>query len=123
MFDALQRRPCPNFCLSRATRVINAFGAGVAGADAVTMALLAISALLWEGKPMADTIDTIVMLLQLTVFIGEPFVEVNPESYEETLSVQSPPFVHRTGIFLMRILRSPIGDNDTNSNTWKRYTP
>lgn len=45
--------------------------AGLVGVDAICMALLAISASWWEGKPAAGRVDTAVMLLQLFALCGE----------------------------------------------------
>lgn len=51
--------------------MIDAFGVGVAVADAVSMALLATSALAWEETSEAEAVDTVVMVLQLAAFWGK----------------------------------------------------
>lgn len=51
--------------------MINAVGACIAGADAVSMAVLAAAALAWEGTENAERADTAVMVIQLMVLAGE----------------------------------------------------
>lgn len=74
-------------CCCPAVRIINLFGAGVAGADAVCMALMAISALAWQGTSRATTATSVVMLLQFSVFCGEWLEEVNSEVCVHACSV------------------------------------
>lgn len=51
-------------------RMINAVGACVAAADAVSMAVLAAAALAWKGTENAERADIAVMVIQLIVFAG-----------------------------------------------------
>lgn len=51
-------------------RMINAVGACIAAADAVSMAVLAAAAVAWEGTKNAETADAAVMVIQLMVFSG-----------------------------------------------------
>lgn len=50
--------------------MINAVGACVAGADAVTMAVMACAAVEWEGTDNAERADTAIMIIQLLGFAG-----------------------------------------------------
>lgn len=52
-------------------RIINAMGATVYGADAVCMAVLAVSADKWEGTPRAKMVDTAIVIIQLVSLVGE----------------------------------------------------
>lgn len=47
-------------------------GACVVAINAVSVALLAISALEWKGDSRAEDVDTAVVFLQLLAFCGEP---------------------------------------------------
>lgn len=51
-------------------RLINAIGAYLAGADAVSMGIMAVAAIQWEGTENAKRADTAVMVIQLLVFVG-----------------------------------------------------
>lgn len=55
----------------RSCSVINAMAAGLMAVDATCMALLAISASLWENTTAAARVDSAVMLLQLLALCGE----------------------------------------------------
>lgn len=71
----------PSLCVSpvgHTERVVIAFGVGVAIVDALGMALLATSsAFSWDTTSRGDTVYTVVMLLQLTVFWGKPWGEIH----------------------------------------------
>ena len=51
-------------------RIVNAVGACLAGADAVCMALLAVSVLEWEGTENAKRADNAVMIIELVALVG-----------------------------------------------------
>ena len=52
-------------------RLINTVGACLAGADAICMAVLAVSVLAWEGTEHAQRADKAVVIIQLLVLVGE----------------------------------------------------
>ena len=54
--------------------MINAVGACIAGADAVSMGVLAAAALEWKGTESAKRADTAVMIIQLLVLAGATLV-------------------------------------------------
>lgn len=51
-------------------RLVNTVGACLAGADAICMAILAVSVLAWEGTENATKADKAVVVIQLLVLIG-----------------------------------------------------
>lgn len=71
---------CPSLmrnlaALSSTTRIINAMGMALYGIDAACMAVLAVSASKWEGKPKANRADKAVMIIQLVTLAGERRIE------------------------------------------------
>lgn len=57
------------FCVLR--RLINAIGACLAGADAVSMGIMAAAAIKWAGTENARRADAAVMVIQILVLVGE----------------------------------------------------
>lgn len=61
----------PNDLIEILERVINVMGITLYGTNALCMAMLALSADKWEGTSRAKTLDTVILIVQLVILLGE----------------------------------------------------